>query len=62
MTDLPEEDRRILCENYTPPTPMDFTGRVCARCGRQASKWMMATADESPTFLCERWPDCEVAS
>lgn len=61
MTILPEEDRRILRENYTPRPPMDFTGKVCARCGRQASAWMMATADPGPTFLCADWPDCEAS-
>jgi hypothetical protein len=59
VTGLSEEARRVLLASYMPPQPVDFTGEVCAKCGRQARKWMMAAADESPTFFCGLWPYCE---
>ncbi len=56
---LPDADRDIIRDNYVAPNVVSYDGQVCARCGAQASKWMMGTADESPTYLCGLWPHCE---
>jgi hypothetical protein len=56
---LPEEDKAVIRDHFYPPQPMSFDGQTCAKCGDQATTWMMGTADESPTYLCGRWPDCK---